>query len=77
MSAKSYFEIDVSSISPDEKHKLYDVLEKNAFMFDEAGIGWRVDSFHFMPTQDWNVDELRERYLIPLSCPVRPYFHPL
>jgi len=75
MAAKSYYEIDISRLSLEEKHQLFDMLEKNAFMFDEAGIGWNVGSFHFLPAEDWTIDELRARYLIPLSCPVHQYFH--
>ena len=72
----TFYEIDVSSLSANEKQALYDVLEKSAFNFVEAALGWRVNAFHFLPYGEPTIDELHRKYQIPASCPVRPYVHP-
>ncbi len=72
----TFYEIDVSSLSANEKQALYDVLEKSAFNFKEAALGWHFNAFHFLPYGEPSMNELRQRYHIPDSCPVRPYVHP-
>lgn len=72
----TYYQIDVSGLSSDEKQALYGVLEKAAFDFEEAALGWRFDVFHFLPYGEPSMSELRQRYQIPDRCPVRPYVHP-
>lgn len=72
----TYYEVDISGLSVDRKQALYDVLEKSAFIFEEAAWGWRFNAFHFLPYGEPSIDELRQRYQIPDSCLVRPYVHP-
>lgn len=72
----TYYEIGLSALSPKEKQQLYASLDKGAFTFDEAGLGWQADAFHFLPYGEPTVEELRRRYQIPDRCPVRPYVHP-
>lgn len=72
----TFYEVDISGLSSDEKQALYDILEKSAFNFEEAPWGWHFNAFHFLPYGEPSIDELRQRYRIPDSCPVHQYAHP-